>query len=88
MERRKALCDKMMMMKAKTISRPSMARRPKSSPPNPISGGPSSFLPQEHVIELVALAQRGSLATIDAGHCIHATKPGEFVRTVRTFLDA
>lgn len=53
-----------------------------------ISGGPSSFLPQEHVIELVALAQRGSLATIDAGHCIHATKPGEFVRTVRTFLDA
>ena len=52
-----------------------------------ISGGPSSFLPQEHVTELVALVQRGSAATIDAGHSIHATKPDEFLRTVRAFLD-
>lgn len=53
-----------------------------------ISGGPNSFVPQEHVIELVALAQRGQFATIEAGHCIHATKPDQFVRTVRAFLDS
>lgn len=52
-----------------------------------IGGGISSPLPQEHVAELVALVQDGHLATIDAGHCIHAAKPREFIRAVRTFLD-
>lgn len=52
-----------------------------------IGGGPQSFLPQEHVAELAALVQRGRHVTIDAGHNIHASKPGEFVDAVRAFLD-
>ncbi len=52
-----------------------------------IGGGPSSFLPQEHVAELVALVQQGRHMTIDAGHSIHASKAKEFLRTVRAFLD-
>ena len=52
-----------------------------------ISGGPQSFLPQEHVAELVALVQRGRHVTIDAGHSIHASKPEEFLAAVRAFLD-
>lgn len=52
-----------------------------------IGGGARSFLPQEHVAELVALVQRGSVMTIDAGHCIHASKPAEFIEAVRAFLD-
>ena len=52
-----------------------------------IGGGAESFLPQEHVAELVGLVQRGSHVTIDAGHRIHASRPDEFVRAVRAFLD-
>jgi pimeloyl-ACP methyl ester carboxylesterase len=52
-----------------------------------ISGGPQSFLPREHVAELVALVQWGRHVTIDAGHSIHASKPEEFLAAVRAFLD-
>ena len=52
-----------------------------------IGGGPRSFLPQEHVAELVLLVQQGSAVTIDAGHTVHASRPKEFVRAVRAFLD-
>jgi pimeloyl-ACP methyl ester carboxylesterase len=53
-----------------------------------IGGGPSSFMPREHVAELVALVQHGHLITIEAGHSIHAARPKEFIREVRAFLDA
>ncbi|MGH3502947.1 MAG: alpha/beta fold hydrolase [Nocardioidaceae bacterium] len=53
-----------------------------------IGGGPASFLPQEHVAELVSLVQRGRQVTIDAGHCIHAAKPAQFLDAVHDFLDA
>jgi pimeloyl-ACP methyl ester carboxylesterase len=52
-----------------------------------IGGGARSFVPQEHVSELVALVQRGSHVTIEAGHSIHASRPDEFVEAVRAFLD-
>ena len=52
-----------------------------------ISGGPGSFLPGEQVTDLVALVQRGSHLTIEAGHEIHAAQPAEFMRAVRAFLD-
>jgi pimeloyl-ACP methyl ester carboxylesterase len=58
------------------------------SPPTlAISGGPGSFLPREHVAELVALVERGRHQPIDAGHEIHASRPEEFLRAVRVFLD-
>ena len=52
-----------------------------------ISGGPRSFLPREHVADLVSLVQRGSHVAIDAGHEIHTSKPEEFMRAVHAFLD-
>lgn len=52
-----------------------------------ISGGPSSFVPQQHVEELVALVPQGTGAVIDAGHAIHETRPEEFLEHVRAFLD-
>ena len=52
-----------------------------------VGGGPSSFVPQEWVGDLVATVPSGTLATIDAGHEIHATRPEEFLAAVRAFLD-
>lgn len=53
-----------------------------------IGGGPNSFVPQEHIAELVALLPRGQGLTIDAGHTIHGTKPREFIQAVHGFLAA
>lgn len=53
-----------------------------------IGGGPSSFLPEEHVEELATTVAQGTRVTIDAGHLVHATKPDEFLAAVRTFLDS
>lgn len=52
-----------------------------------IGGGRDSFVPQEHVTELVTLLPQGRRLTIDAGHNIHATKPHEFIQAIRGFLD-
>lgn len=52
-----------------------------------ISGGPSSFVSPQHVDELVVAVRQGSKVTVDAGHEIHATRPGEFLDHVRAFLD-
>ena len=53
-----------------------------------IGGGPSSFVPQEHLVELVERVPEGLLTTIDAGHLIHRSKPEEFIEQVDRFLDA
>ena len=53
-----------------------------------IGGGPASFVPQDHVAELAALAVQAQLVTIDAGHSVHAARPEEYLREIRHFLDA
>ena len=53
-----------------------------------VSGGPSSFVPQEWVDDLVGVVPRATSVTIDAGHEVHATRPREFLAAVRGFLDA
>ena len=52
-----------------------------------LAGGQSSFVPQQHLLELAASLPQGRLVTITAGHLIHATKPDEFLAEIRTFLD-
>ncbi|WP_256378081.1 alpha/beta fold hydrolase [Phycicoccus sp. HDW14] len=53
-----------------------------------IGGGSTSQVPQEHVRELVQTLPDARLVVIEAGHLVHATEPGRFVATVRSFLDA
>ena len=53
-----------------------------------IGGGPSSFLPQEHVEEIATTVARGTRVTIDAGHLVHATKPGAFLAELTGFLNS
>ncbi len=52
-----------------------------------VGGGPASFVPDDHVRELAAVVADGTVTTIDAGHLVHATRPGEFLRAVRAHLD-
>lgn len=52
-----------------------------------IGGGPSSFVPQAWLGDLVDTVRVGTLVTIDAGHEVHATRSVDFIATVRTFLD-
>lgn len=52
-----------------------------------IGGGPRSFVPQQHVAELVQRLPNGRLVTIDAGHLVHASRPEEFIQQLRTFLN-
>ena len=52
-----------------------------------LSGGTTSFLPPEHVDELVAAVRQGRRVTIDAGHEIHSARPREFLDEVQAFLD-
>ena len=51
-----------------------------------VGDGPSSFVPQEWIDDLVATVPSGTKVTIDAGHEVHATHPAEFVAVVRRFL--
>jgi pimeloyl-ACP methyl ester carboxylesterase len=53
-----------------------------------IGGGTSSFLPQEYVEELATTVAHGTRVTINAGHLVHATKPGAFLAELKTFLDS
>jgi pimeloyl-ACP methyl ester carboxylesterase len=57
-----------------------------SAPTLVVSGGASSPVPQEHVAELVHLIPDARLVTIDAGHLVHATKPGDFTHHLMSFL--
>jgi pimeloyl-ACP methyl ester carboxylesterase len=51
-----------------------------------IAGGSRSTIPQQHVAELVEMLADGHLATVDAGHLVHATKPAEFLELLIAFL--
>ena len=51
-----------------------------------VSGGPSSFVPQLWVEDLVDAVQDGAMVTVDAGHEVHANRPAEFLDAVRAFL--
>jgi pimeloyl-ACP methyl ester carboxylesterase len=53
-----------------------------------VGGGPGSFVPQEHVEELARTVAHGTRVTIDAGHLVHATKPGAFLAELTTFLNS
>ncbi|MFW5473522.1 alpha/beta fold hydrolase [Knoellia sp. CPCC 206450] len=53
-----------------------------------VGGGPTSFVPQEWVDDLVAVVPRATTVTIDVGHEVHAARPREFLDAVRAFLDA
>lgn len=51
-----------------------------------IAGGPSSFVPQQHIAELVERIGTGRLVTIDSGHLVHQSQPDEFIEQLRAFL--
>jgi pimeloyl-ACP methyl ester carboxylesterase len=53
-----------------------------------VAGGPPSHLPQDEIAELAARIPGGRLVTVPVGHEVHANAPAEFVRIVRTFLEA
>ncbi len=53
-----------------------------------IGGGNASPVPQAHVAELAEALPDGHLVTIEAGHLVHATAPGEWLHEVRRFLDS
>jgi pimeloyl-ACP methyl ester carboxylesterase len=53
-----------------------------------VGGGTNSFLPQEHVEELAKTVAHGTRVIIDAGHLVHATKPGAFMAELTTFLNS
>jgi pimeloyl-ACP methyl ester carboxylesterase len=53
-----------------------------------IGGGLGSFVPQEHVEELARTVAYGTRVTIDAGHLIHATRPGVFLAELTAFLNS
>lgn len=52
-----------------------------------IGGGPTSFVPQRWVADLVATVPQGRLVTIAAGHEIHQGEPTAYVTAVRNHLD-
>ena len=51
-----------------------------------IGGGPTSTVPQDRLAEVVRLVPDGTLVTVDAGHDVHATRPGEFADAVLGWL--
>jgi pimeloyl-ACP methyl ester carboxylesterase len=58
-----------------------------SAPTLVVGGGASSPVSQQHVAELVRVIPDARLVTIDAGHLVHATKPGDFTHQLLSFLD-
>jgi pimeloyl-ACP methyl ester carboxylesterase len=52
-----------------------------------IGGGRDSFVPPEHIAELVGRLPDGRLATIEGGHLVHENRPDEFMHQLRDFLD-
>jgi len=53
-----------------------------------IGGGPRSFVPQQHLAELVEQLADARLVTIDAGHLLHKHEPGKFIQNLLDFLAA
>jgi pimeloyl-ACP methyl ester carboxylesterase len=53
-----------------------------------VGGGSGSFVPQEHVGELVDRLPDGRLTTIDGGHLVHESSPEEFTDELLAFIRA
>ena len=53
-----------------------------------IAGGPDSHVSQDRLAEMAGLIGECELLTIEAGHLVHATRPGEFTSAVKAFLSA
>ena len=53
-----------------------------------VAGGPSSFVPAEHVAELVAALPDGRSVTLDTGHEVHASTRSASSARCCAFLDA
>jgi len=53
-----------------------------------IGGGPTSFVPQQWVEDLVATVPDASMVTIAVGHEVHRGDPTAYVTAVRNHLDA
>ena len=51
-----------------------------------VAGGPTSANDQDELAELAARVPDGRLVTIDVGHHVHTTAPGEYLAHVRPFL--
>lgn len=51
-----------------------------------IGGGAASHLPQDSLAEMARRMPHGEFATIEAGHCVHAERPEEFLEAVASFL--
>ncbi|MGA5895825.1 alpha/beta fold hydrolase [Streptomyces venetus] len=51
-----------------------------------IGGGPTSLIPQEQIAALAELLPDARHITLDAGHLVHAARPGEFLEAVEEFL--
>ena len=58
-----------------------------SAPTLIIGGGPTSSVPQDLLARAARLIPRCTLVTIDAGHRVHATRPGEFADAVLGWLE-
>lgn len=52
-----------------------------------IGGGASSHIPQELLSEVSELIPDCTLVTLDTGHAVHLTAPGEFINTVMQWLN-
>ncbi|MFJ4000768.1 alpha/beta fold hydrolase [Streptomyces parvus] len=50
-----------------------------------IGGGPDSHIDQEQLAQMVRAIPDAELVTVDAGHLIHADRPGEFLAALRKF---
>lgn len=53
-----------------------------------VAGGQESHIPQDQLAETASRVPSCHLATIPAGHHVHATRPAEFIREVESFLDS
>jgi pimeloyl-ACP methyl ester carboxylesterase len=53
-----------------------------------IAGGSRSFVPQQHVAELVDRLRDGRLTTIDVGHLVHETSPEALTDALMAFIRA
>jgi pimeloyl-ACP methyl ester carboxylesterase len=51
-----------------------------------VGGGPCSFVPQQHVAELVERLRDGRLTTIDVGHLVHESSPEAFIDELVGFI--
>lgn len=58
-----------------------------SAPTLVISGGPSSFVSQDQIADLIDLLPDGRTISIDAGHLVHSSKPEDFTDALMGFLD-